>query len=108
MNPFIEKILLQESERILTYEFITIKPLGKSPNGLLINQAIALGLESGLVKVYDLFGNALMEFLVGEVKARAQPSQTTLEASPSFNFSSNCQGDISESCSIPEPPPSSQ
>jgi hypothetical protein len=30
-----------------------------------VNQAIAIGLESGIVKVYDLFGNSLMEFVVG-------------------------------------------
>lgn len=39
--------------------------MGKSPNGLLISQAIAVALESGLVKIYDLFGNLLTEFQVG-------------------------------------------
>ena len=37
VNPFIEKIFYEESEKIVAYDFITIKPLGKSPNGILIS-----------------------------------------------------------------------
>jgi hypothetical protein len=47
INPFIEKLYFTEAEKIVAYEFITIKPLGKSPNGLIISSAIAIGLETG-------------------------------------------------------------
>jgi len=47
VNPFIEKLYFTETEKIVAYEFITIKPLGKSPNGLVISSAIAIALESG-------------------------------------------------------------
>ncbi|CDW81154.1 UNKNOWN [Stylonychia lemnae] len=80
LNPFIEKIYYTETEKIVAYEFITIKPLGKSPNGLLISSAIAVGLESGQVKVYDLFGNLLMDFHVGNPESRKQIVQ--IAASP--------------------------
>eukprot|EP00347_Sterkiella_histriomuscorum_P013654 403363885 len=66
VNPFIEKIFFTENEKIVAYEFITIKPLGKSPNGHIINQALAIALESGIVRVYDIFGNKLFEFLVAD------------------------------------------
>ena len=58
---FIEKILLSLEEEITAFDFITIKPLGKSPNGVYVSSAIAIGLKSGIVLIYDLFGNLLLQ-----------------------------------------------
>jgi len=40
----VDKKIFEEQEEILTFEFITIKALGKSSTGALITNAIAIGL----------------------------------------------------------------
>jgi hypothetical protein len=38
--------------------------LGKSSTGALISNAIAIGLKSGKVKIFDIYGNLLMDCMV--------------------------------------------
>lgn len=48
------RMLYKTPEKIVSYDFLTLKPLGKSPNGHFVPTAVALGLENGLIKVYDI------------------------------------------------------
>jgi hypothetical protein len=45
-----------------------LKPLGKSTNGFLMPYAVAIGLENGIVKVFDTFlgQTLLLEIVVGK------------------------------------------
>ena len=43
---------------------MTVKPLGKASSGALITTAVAIALKSGLIKVYDIYGNVLMKMQV--------------------------------------------
>jgi hypothetical protein len=55
-------------EVITAYDFITMKPLGRSPQGLLIPANVALAFESGIVKVFDvnLASHVLFEIVLGK------------------------------------------
>jgi len=53
--------MFNEEEPIVAYEFMPIKPLGKSSEGQFINSAVAVALKSGALKIYDLYGNLLAE-----------------------------------------------
>ena len=66
MSQILERIVFNETEKITAYEFINIKPLGKSPNGYLISVALAIALENGLIKVYDVYANLLFQIEVGK------------------------------------------
>lgn len=60
----IEKMVLEEESDIVDYDFITIKPLSKSSQGSFLNQGIILALESGEIKVLDIYNNMLLNFFV--------------------------------------------
>jgi hypothetical protein len=55
-------------ETITAFDFVTLKPIGKSPSGFLVSQAVAIALENGVVKVYDTFleQTLLFELVVGK------------------------------------------
>ena len=60
----VEKQFYQEEEEIVSFEFMAVKPLGKASSGALITTAVAIALKSGLIKVYDIYGNVLMKMQV--------------------------------------------
>ncbi len=55
-------------EPITAFDFVTLKPLGKSPSGQLVPLAVAIAFENGVVKVFDTFRsrNLLFEIIVGK------------------------------------------
>ena len=57
-----------QTEIITAYDFVTLKPLGKSPSGQLVPLAVAIVFESGVVKVYDTYQsrNLLFQITVGK------------------------------------------
>jgi hypothetical protein len=57
----IEKKVLDLDEPIIAFDFLTVKPLGKASSGALIQSVIAVAVESGLVKIFDVYGNLLLE-----------------------------------------------
>lgn len=50
----------------MAFEFVILKPLGKSPSGYLLPVAIALALENGVIKVLDIYGNPFFDIVVGK------------------------------------------
>ena len=57
-----------QTEIITSFDFVTLKPLGKSPSGQLVPLAVAIAFESGTVKVFDTYQsrNLLFEVIVGK------------------------------------------
>ena len=60
----IERRYFEEEEDILAFDFLTIKPLGKSSSGNLITTAIIVALPSGEVRAYDIYNNILFTLFV--------------------------------------------
>lgn len=69
-SQFIERQVYTSvpGEAINTFDFVTIKPLGRSPQGHLLSTALAVAFENGIVKIYDIhFQNTvLLEIVVGK------------------------------------------
>ena len=70
VTPFVPRVTysFEESEVITAFDFVSLKPLGKSPSGHLVPLAVAIAFESGVIKVFDTyqFKNLLFEVIVGK------------------------------------------
>jgi len=57
-----------QSEPITAYDFVTLKPLGKTPSGHLVPLAVAIAFESGVIRVFDTYTaqNLLFQVIVGK------------------------------------------
>lgn len=70
VSPFMPRVTysFDQTEMITAYDFVTLKPLGKSPSGQLVPLAVAIAFESGVVKVYDTYQsrNLLFQTIVGK------------------------------------------
>jgi hypothetical protein len=53
-------MFIEENEEILLFDFLSVKPLGKSSSGSLINIAIIIVIK-GTIKVRDIYGNILLQ-----------------------------------------------
>lgn len=51
----------KEEEDIVCFKFIYIKPLTRSQGGSTMNIGFLVALESGIIKLYDLYGNLLYQ-----------------------------------------------
>jgi hypothetical protein len=76
----IEKLVMEETDAIVCYEFITIKPLGKSSQGTLLTQGMVFALETGEIRVMDVYGNLLLNFTLS---TGAEDKITSLSTSSS-------------------------
>jgi hypothetical protein len=81
VNPFIPKLSYSmQGERITAFDFVTLKPVGRSPSGAYQSSFVAVALESGIVKVFDTFlGRSLLfEFAVQGTNEILQVTSSTL------------------------------
>ena len=69
MSQFIEKAIYAEAgESVTAFDFITLKPLGRSPQNFLVPYAVAIAYESGVIKVFDVHSatNLLFSIVIGK------------------------------------------
>ena len=58
----------EPGEIITGFDFVTLKPLGRSPQNHMVSSAVAIAFENGKVKIYDIhYSNlVLLEIVVGK------------------------------------------
>lgn len=57
-----------QGEKVTAFDFITLKPLGRSPQNHMIPIGVAIAYESGIVSVFDTHSarNLLLQVVIGK------------------------------------------